>query len=209
MIVFYRFHALYLLLALLTDHGDAVVIHKDSKLQSGDDCLLNNITVSVFADPPYTTINGTGGVISDFIRLVLKLCFKSKSCSTREIEELQWKSLQSVDDLETLIKNEQTNIAFPVPPSLSTQRSRLSAKAKVEYFSVIHSPGPALIVDYQVCQRISNLLLTKTILSVWPIFLLTLLLAGISGVCIWALVCKRSLNHHLYQELHQYIDESV
>lgn len=199
MLVFFKFYISYFVLATFIDLGRASIRHKESN--SRPNCPLNNVTVSVFADPPYARINRTDGVISDFLRLGIKLCFKSKSCT--KAEDMQWKWVQSLDELENLIKKEKTNIAFPVPPSLSSRRTRFSSKARVEYFSVLHSPGPALIVNNQACKRISNLLLIKTILSVWPVLLLTLLLAGISGVCIWALVslCKHSTKISLLRKL--------
>ncbi|XP_031558239.1 uncharacterized protein LOC116294731 [Actinia tenebrosa] len=191
MAVFYTFYLLYLLIATLIGLGCTSIRYKKSNYSVN--CPLNDVIVSVFADPPYSRNNSTDGVMSDFIRLGIKLCFKSKSCT--KTKDIQWKWVQSVDELESLIKNEQTNIAFPVPPSLSSRRTRFSVKARVEYFPILLSPGPALIVNNQACQRISKLLLVKSILSVWPILLLTLLLAGISGVLIWALEYHNKQRH--------------
>ena len=55
---------------------------------------------------------------------------------------------------------------------------------------VLKSPGLAMVIDYSACKDQIASKTTATILSAWPICAAMLLLAGISGISIWALVSE-------------------
>jgi len=79
---------------------------------------------------------------------------------------------------------------MPITPSLSsslTEELRNSRFTGVTLVTVVKSPGLALVIDYHACKMKTEKLTTSTILSAWPVGAVILLLAGISGISIWAL----------------------
>lgn len=157
-----------------------------------ESCPFENVSISALINPPY--VDTTSGIINELILDGLRTCFKTKICEEK-IKHLQWKWLQSEDEMVTAIKKKQSELVFPVPPSLITKRKR----QEVEYYPVVTSPGLALIVNYHACKKIANTVLSQTVSSVWPILVFTLLLAGISGVCMWAMVSREgSEGHFMY-----------
>lgn len=170
--------ALLLLLLTIISQIQCITAEKD-------DCPFSNMSISVLIDPPYVDNNIATGIISDFILYGLTVCFKTKTCENK-IKTLHWRKLQSEEEMVTAIKAKQAKLVFPVPPSLITNRKRLAKT--VDYYPVVTSPGLALIVNYHSCKKIANSALSQTVSSVWPILAFSLLMAGISGVFIWAIV---------------------
>lgn len=146
-------------------------------------CPFENVSISALIDPPYVVdSNVTKGIISEFIIEALRTCFDTKICRGK-IRHLQWRSLYTQDELSQAVKKKQSDLVFPVPPSLRSRR-----RQTVNYYPVITTPGLALIVNYHACKKIAGTLLSTTVSSVWPILVFSLLMAGIMGVLIWAMV---------------------
>ena len=150
----------------------------------------SNFTVAFRHDPPYVKVNGTKwkGLLYDFVQWGLIRCFHQYSCNTKAIH---WKEIFSEDRLSAVVLDETTDIAIPITPSLSsslTEELRNSRFTGVTLVTAVKSPGLALVIDYHACKMKTEKLTTSTILSAWPVGAVILLLAGISGISIWALV---------------------
>lgn len=149
----------------------------------------SNFTVAFRHDPPYVKVIGTKwkGLLYDFIQWGLIRCFHQYSCNTKAIH---WKEISSEDDLSSGVLDKKTDIAMPITPSLSslTEELKNSRFTGVTLVTVVKSPGLALVIDYHACKMKIEKLTTRTILSAWPVGAVILLLAGISGISIWALV---------------------
>ena len=149
----------------------------------------SNFTVAFRQDPPYVKVIGTKrkGLLYDFIQWGLIRCFHQYSCNTKVIH---WKEIFSEDRLSSVVLDKTADIAMPITPSLSslTEELRNSRFTDVTLVAVVKSPGLALVIDYQACKMKIEKLTTSTILSAWPVGAVILLLAGISGISIWALV---------------------
>ena len=149
----------------------------------------SNFTVAFRNDPPYVKVVGTKwkGLLYDFIEWGLNRCFHQYSCNAKAIH---WKEIFSEDRLSSVILDKTTDIAMPITPSLSslTEELRKSRFTDVTLITVVKSPGLALVIDYHACKMKIEKLTTSAILSAWPVGAVILLLAGISGISIWALV---------------------
>ena len=151
----------------------------------------SNFTVTFRHDPPYVKAHdGTKwkGLLYDFVQWGLIRCFHQYSCNTKAIH---WREIFSEDRLSSVILDETADIAMPITPSLSSSLTEELTSSKfsgVTLVTVVKSPGLALVIDYHACKMKTERLTTSTILSAWPVGAVILLLAGISGISIWALV---------------------
>ncbi|XP_068750231.1 uncharacterized protein [Montipora capricornis] len=156
-------------------------------------CPKANSDLKVFFrdEPPFqnknNNITGRCGLLCDLVRDGLSHCFKRYNCNATNTV---WRGVSSQDDLWWSIVNETADIALPVNPSLSsslTDKMADSHNENITLITVLKSPGLAVLIDYNVCKNRIQKLTTNTILSAWPICVVMLLLAGISGITIWAL----------------------
>ena len=150
----------------------------------------SNFTVTFRYDPPYANANDRKwkGLLYDFVQWGLIRCFRQYSCDTKAIH---WREISSEDRLSVDILHKKADIVMPITPSLTsslTEELRNSKITGVTLFTVVKSPGLALVIDYHACKMKTEKLTTNTILSAWPVGAVILLLAGISGISIWALV---------------------
>ena len=68
----------------------------------------------------------------------------------------------------------------------------------------IKSSGYSLIMDVENFNQKSNDIVFDTLLvNTWPIFVFTLLIAGISGICVWMLVSKIHYIHTYFLNLNR------
>ncbi|KAL9981362.1 hypothetical protein ACROYT_G010055, partial [Oculina patagonica] len=151
--------------------------------------LSANFTVAFLHDPPYVKANSTKrhGLLYDFVEAGLGHCFRQYHCNTKAIH---WREVFSEDHLSSVILDKQADIAVPITPSLSSSLTEELTDLKnnsVTLVTVVKSPGLALVIDYHACKMKIEELTTSTILSAWPVVAVILLLAGISGISIWAL----------------------
>lgn len=183
------FHTSQLAFLTFFLYAAADVISTKSTL---DDCpkLSSNFTVAFLHDPPYVKANSTKrhGLLYDFVVARLGHCFRQYYCNTKVIH---WREVFSEDRLSSVILDKQADIAVPITPSLSSSLTEELTESKnnsVRLVTVVKSPGLALVIDYHACKMKIEKLTTNTILSAWPVVAVILLLAGISGISIWALV---------------------
>ena len=149
-----------------------------------------NFSAAFLHNPPYVKANSTKwhGLIYDFVQAGLIRCFRRYSCN---MTKMHWKEVFSEEKLSSLTLEEKTDIAIPITPSLFsslTEELSTSRNWRVTLFTIVESPGLALVIDYDACKTKIEKIITYTILSAWPVCAVILLLAGISGISIWALV---------------------
>ena len=127
------------------------------------------------------------GLLCDLVKAGLNHCFGRHNCNTSAV----WTEVSSLDEFWTFIANETVDIALPIDPYISSSLAEKLMESRgdnVTLIPVLKSPGLAMVIDYNVCKNKVQQLTTNTILSTWPICAVMLLLAGISGISIWALV---------------------
>lgn len=168
-----------------------------SKSRAIGSCPISsaNFTVAFLHNPPYVKANTTKwhGLISDFVQAGLSRCFRRYTCNMKMIH---WKEVFSEETLSSLTLEEKTDIAIPITPSLFSSLTGELSKSRdwrVTLVTIVESPGLALVIDYNACKTRMEEIITYTILSAWPVCAVILLLAGISGISIWALVSDPSL----------------
>ena len=149
-----------------------------------------DLTVVFLNEPPYVIAKSTkygNGLIYDFVRAGLARCFHQYNCNAKNVF---WKGVSSQDELSSHILNGTAEIGIAIATSvLSTLTEELEGlDDRVTLIKVLTSPGLAMVIDYNVCKKKIESNTTKTIMSAWPIGAVMLLLAGISGIFIWALV---------------------
>lgn len=150
----------------------------------------SNFVVAFLHDPPYAKANSTKrhGLLYDFVQAGLGHCFHHYRC---DMKTIHWREVFSEETLSTLTLDENTDIAIPITSSLYsslTDELTNSRNTNVTLVTVVKSPGLALVIDYYACKMKIEKMTTDTILSAWPVCAVILLLAGISGISIWALV---------------------
>ena len=158
-------------------------------------CTISDtdFTVVFLSEPPYVLDNSLrfgNGFVYDYVKAALAHCFAQYRCNTKNIA---WKKVSTQYDLSAYVLNGTVDIAIPIAPSLSASLAEeweKSGNDRVTLVEVLKSPGLAMIIDYSACKDRIGSKTTAIILSAWPICAAMLLLAGISGISIWALVSE-------------------
>lgn len=141
-------------------------------------------------EPPFQkdSFRDRCGLLCDLVKAGLNHCFEHRNCITSTV----WTEVSSKDEFWTYIANETVDIALPIDPYISSPLAEKlldsNGDNNITLIPVLKSPGLAMVIDYSVCKNRVQQLTTNTILSTWPICAAMLLLAGISGIFIWALV---------------------
>lgn len=167
-----------------------------------DNCakLSSNFTVAFLPDPPYvlkTDSKNRHGLLYDFVQAGIGHCLRQHGCNSKATTH--WREINSEDSLSSVILEEKADIAVSIAPCLGSSLNEeltTSNNNKVTLVNVVKSPGPALVIDYDACKKKIMQVTTDTILSAWPVVAIVLLLAGISGIAIWALV---SVTVYIYR----------
>jgi len=159
------------------------------------------LRISILNYPPFTEFKSdqeVKGVLGEFFREIEKKCFSN----TRECQSVYGNDsikiipFNSTANFSSAIKRNRTDIAFPItaPLKMVLSGDRYSGPPlKFELF--IKSPGYSLIMDVDNFNQKSNEIVFDTLLvNTWPIFVFTLLIAGISGICVWMLVSKKHIH---------------
>lgn len=164
----------------------------DDNLLGPKGCPTGDVPVVMLSFPPYVIFEDDGngqkslsGIVFDYILDSLEGCCRSNG--KRGIDLI----LQN--DIETGTETEQfrealmkADIIFPVTEKLET----LLTFSGIEYtfHEIVKSHGYVLIGLIDKYNAKARDLVLDALYDSWPIFLLTFLLAGIAGICIWALV---------------------
>lgn len=166
-----------------------------AELRTGDNfCVGINTTVTCLLLPPFvmkskntSELNGKQGILWEFMYNNLQYCFPK--CDVASMNIL---FVNNTEDFTNIIEQGKTDLAFPISASLEKDLQHydhfLDTSNQIMFYKVVESPGQAFVICREVFQERARKKVVNALLSSWPIFVFTFLLAGISGVCIWVLV---------------------
>ena len=166
-------------------------VHAESKPTPGPVCPSTGLRMSVLYLPPFTNNTGSKiyrGILGDFFQHIVKKCFVQK-CQL-SLNSYTVKLFNSTESFREDIAANNTDIAFPItrPTKMFLSGETYTGPALM-FDTLIKSPGYSLIMNVESVNSKANDIVFATLLeSTWPIFVFTLLIAGISGICVWVLV---------------------
>jgi len=167
------------------------------------------IRISILNDPPFTEFKSgeVEGILGEFFTEIQKKCFlDTPECKSVSRNVTIEKSLfNSTANFVSAIEGNTTDIAFPITAPMKMVLSGDSYLGPLLIFEVfIKSSGYSLIMDVENFNQKSNDIVFDTLLvNTWPIFVFTLLIAGISGICVWMLVSKIHYIHTYFLNLNR------
>lgn len=144
-----------------------------------------------------STKHGLGGLMTPFVNDMAVTCCQScrthgKSYVDFDFNGKDGPSGQPTENAHRLNINHNTDFSFPVYGYKLQDRFR----HEFGYTGMIESPGTAYIINTKFGKELPTSLL-DSILACWPIALMSLLLAYISGFTIWAVV-RQTFNFETY-----------
>ena len=172
-------------------------------IQADDECPENNllgpkgcptedVPVVMLSFPPYVIFEdddndqpSVGGIVFDYIFDSLGGCCRGNG--RRGVNLILQNDIRSGTESEEFYEAlMKADIIFPVTEKLET----LLTFSGIEYtfHDIVKSHGYVLIGLIDKYNAKARALVLDALYDSWPIFVLTLLLAGIAGICIWALV---------------------
>ena len=132
----------------------------------------NKLSVCWKYNPPYINKNYSG-IFPEFLTHMIKVCCGANATSLEyQIE------VQDENGLQGCVKNESTDFVLPL--------SRQQPHQVVLKF--IESPGMTLVLNRKAIESTAQRTVWKTLTEAWPLLVLTVLLAAIAGILMWALV---------------------
>lgn len=152
------------------------------------------LTISVLQDPPFTVFNSgeVKGILGEYFAQIKKKCFRNApECkSVSRNVTIPERLFNSTTGFLSAVESNKTDIAFPITGPLKMDLSGDSYTGPGLIFEVfMKSQGYSLIMDVKNFNRKSNDIVFDALLeNTWPIFVFTLLIAGISGIFVWILV---------------------
>ena len=159
------------------------------------------LRISVLNDPPYTEFKSgeVKGVLGEFFTKMQKKCFQNSLECKSVSRNVTILPVNSTANFSSIIKRNRTDIAFPITAPMKMALSGDRYHGPPLIFEVfIKSTGYSLIMDVENFNRKSNDIVFDTLLAnTWPIFVFTLLIAGISGICVWMLVSKIHIRTYI------------
>lgn len=155
--------------------------------------------------PPYIQDNGPGREPSGLFPLLLKEivplccgnCSEGDGPSEIIYHEKRQPNLVRIKSLDNLDKED--TITFPI----SGKKNERNYQNDFRFMPLISSPGVAFIVVDEPPGSSANAVF-NSVLSGWPVLLLTMLMALLSGIIMWGLVSKICSNHFIILGSHIY-----
>ena len=152
------------------------------------------LRISILEDPPFTEFESgkVKGILGEIFAEIQKKCFlEPPGCKSESRNvTIRMRQFNSTTSFLSAIERNTTDIAFPITSSLKMDLSGdkyFGPGLKFDVF--IESSGYSLIMDVENFNRRSNEIVFDALLvNTWPIFVFTLLIAGISGIFVWMLV---------------------
>ena len=152
------------------------------------------LRISILEDPPFTEFESgkVKGILGEIFAEIQKKCFlEPPGCKSESRNvTIRMRQFNSTTSFLSAIERNTTDIAFPITSSLKMDLSGdkyFGPGLKFDVF--IESSGYSLIMDVENFNRRSNKIVFDALLvNTWPIFVFTLLIAGISGIFVWMLV---------------------
>lgn len=192
-------------LALITFFiGNTVMLWRPVLLmdpEGGANCSVpkTGLTVSVLIDPPYTEFESgkVKGILGLYLHKIIKNCFiKSPECRL-SASVFRMKVFNDTASFFSDIEENKTDLAFPISSPRKKNMSDESYTGPNMHFEVfIKSVEYSLIMDVKNFNRkMNDIVFAALLVSVWPIVVFTLLIAGISGIFVWILVCTTVVRY--------------
>lgn len=149
------------------------------------------VRVSVLHIPPLILQSSSDGkikgILGEFFAEIVKMCFIKHCNLTRDffnvtLYNTTQRFLKSIED-------SKAEIAFPISRPLKMWLSHSNYTGPDMHFEdFFKSPGYSLIMDVGNVNEKANAIVMQTLLeNTWPIIVVTLLFAGISGIFVWML----------------------
>ncbi|XP_031569206.1 uncharacterized protein LOC116303754 [Actinia tenebrosa] len=168
---------------------ESCAIQQTSAAQNTD-CPTEQLKVTALLLPPYVIhVNATThqGIAYDFIKKGLERCFDH--C---QVGSVSWTFVNNTKDLVEIVTNKSTDIAFPI-----TSYVEYELEKSEDWFSENHSdfvfeemmesPGLSHVIHTENFNHKARMHIVSNLLEIWPIVVFCLLLAGTSGIFVWAL----------------------
>lgn len=157
--------------------------------------LSTTVNVSVLALPPFAMLPSSGegkGILGDFFHRIVQNCVL-KQCNLT-IDSIQVTTFNNTRNLKESLETGKAEIAFPLSRPLKMMLSGEDYVGPALILEqLIKSPGYSLIMDVGIFNgKANDIVLTRMLQNIWPIIVFTILLAGISGICVWILVSRTS-----------------
>ena len=159
----------------------------------------SGLTISILEEPPFTEFKSgkVKGILGEFFNEIQKKCFiNALECKSAPRNVTIKKLFNSSTSFKSAIEGNETDIAFPITAPLKMHLSgdRYFGPGLI-FEEFIESTGYSLIMDVaNFNQRTNDIVFHTLLVNTWPIFVFTLLIAGISGICVWMLVSKMGLT---------------
>ncbi len=189
--------SIFTFLALAMAHyilADSDCPDNNASLYDPTGCPTGDVPVVMLSFPPYVIFDDEGngeelsprGIVYDYIRESFAHCCHGNANGSINLIILNDidAGTHSYEFDEALMR---ADIIFPVTEKLET----LLTFSGIEYtfHDIVKSHGYVLIGLIDQYNAKAKGLVLDSLYDSWPIFVLTFLLAGIAGICIWALVC--------------------
>ncbi|KXJ11302.1 putative potassium channel protein [Exaiptasia diaphana] len=158
------------------------------------ECSKNgSIKILVVDNPPYVITRNTslnngvappvGGVLVDFFMSAIRMCYKE--CN------ITFQAFDNVKELLQAIHDYQGNIAFPVASTMAVNLTWPWYKGTpIVLQSAIQGKDRALIIHKGNYNQWLKDTMFNNLFKSWPLFALTFVFAGLSGICVWILECQ-------------------
>lgn len=135
-----------------------------------------------------TTKHGLGGLMTPFLSDMAVTCCQSCRAHGKSYVDFDFNgkgepSNQTTEDAHRLHINHDTDFSFPV----FGYKLQDEFRHEFGYTAMIESPGTAYIINTKFGKELPTSLL-DSILACWPLALISIFLAYISGFTIWAVV---------------------
>lgn len=150
------------------------------------------LMISILYDPPLTEVKSGSveGILGEYLQKIVKNCFINSPECNLPASVFQRKLFNSTKSFISAIEENKTDIAFPISGTLKTSLTDDNYTGPNMQFEVfIKSAEYSLIMDVvNFNQKLNDIVFKALLVSVWPIVVFTLLIAGISGIFVWILV---------------------
>lgn len=152
------------------------------------------LNVSALVLPPFTMLPSSGdgrGIVGDFFHRILENCL-IKQCRSLTKDSIQVTTFNTPRSFIESLVNRKAGIALPIPRPLKMMLSGEDYTGPALILEqLIESPGYSLIMDVRIFNgKANDIVMTRMLQNTWPIIVFTILLAGISGICVWILVSR-------------------
>ena len=160
------------------------------------------VNVSVITYPPFAMSPSSDdgrGILRDFFFRILQNCVL-KQCNLT-MDSFQITTFNSTQSFIHSLVSGSAAVAFPISRPLKMMLSGEDYRGPPLILEqIIKSPGYSLIMDVGIFNGKANeIVMTRMLENTWPIIVFTILLAGISGICVWILVSRTSNVYPKYR----------